>query len=56
MITKHRCGHAVDVPPPSAPFVRQTFCYECEQLAKKLVEEQLQRFGDATKPIVKEKV
>lgn len=45
MIVKHSCGHEVDVDPYAAPFIRRTFCDECQELALKLQEEQCQRFN-----------
>lgn len=54
MIVKHSCGHTVDIPARDAPFVERTLCYECEQLARRLTEEQQQRFNRALEPLVKE--
>ncbi len=49
MKVKHACGCIVDVIVRYAPFVERTFCYECEQLARKLQNEQHERFEDALK-------
>lgn len=49
MKVEHSCGHEVDASPYSAPFVRRTFCWACEQLAKRLQEEQNRKFAEALK-------
>ena len=45
MKVKHSCGHEVEVQAQFAPYIRRTFCDECQELAKKLQEEQCQRFN-----------
>ena len=47
MKVKHSCGHEVDVPPCNAWHIRKTFCFECQELARLLQEEQSQVFNEA---------
>ena len=51
MFVKHSCGCQVDVSPTFAPYVRKSLCDECRELAKKLQQEQHQRFEEAHKGI-----
>lgn len=47
MLVKQSCGHEVNVLPHNAPYVRRSLCWECEELAKRLQEEQNRRFAEA---------
>lgn len=47
MLVKHRCGHEVNIPPRNASLVRRMLCWECEQIAKRLQEEQRRKFSEA---------
>ncbi len=47
MKVEHSCGHIVDVPGRVVPFIRRSFCNECEELAKKLQEEQHRLFQES---------
>ena len=49
MIVKHSCGHEVDVPAQFAPYIKRTFCDECQELAIKLQKEQCKKFDKIRK-------
>jgi len=47
MLVKHHCGHEVNVLLHNALFVRRSLCWKCEEVAKRLWDEQLRKIAEA---------